>query len=66
VRLISEEGYGNVFGGIDPNSSLANEFLYHDNAPANGALIVREFMAEKSSTKMIHPSYSSDLAPLTL
>jgi hypothetical protein len=37
--------------------------LHHDNAPAHGALRVREFLAKKSLTKMDHPAYSPDLAP---
>jgi histone-lysine N-methyltransferase SETMAR len=37
--------------------------LHHDNAPANDALRVREFLAKNSITKMDHPPYSPDLAP---
>jgi histone-lysine N-methyltransferase SETMAR len=37
--------------------------LHHNNAPAHDALRVREFLTNKSITKMDHPSYSSDLAP---
>jgi hypothetical protein len=36
--------------------------LHHDNAPAHGALRVREFLAKKSTTKMDHPPHSPDLA----
>jgi hypothetical protein len=37
--------------------------LHHDNAPANTALSVREFLASKQITVLEHPPYSSDLAP---
>jgi histone-lysine N-methyltransferase SETMAR len=39
-------------------------FLHNDNAPAHDVLRVREFLAKKSITKMDHPPYSPDLAPL--
>jgi transposase len=38
--------------------------LHYDNAPAHDALRVREFLANKSITKMDHPPYAPDLAPL--
>ena len=37
--------------------------LHHDNAPANTALTVREFLATKQITVLEHPAYSPDLAP---
>jgi len=37
--------------------------LHHDNAPAQDALRVREFLAKNSITKIDHPPYSTDLAP---
>jgi hypothetical protein len=40
-----------------------NWILHHDNVPAHYALIVREFLAKTSITKMDHPHYSPDLAP---
>jgi hypothetical protein len=42
-----------------PNDSI----LHHDNAPANKALSVKQFVAQKSITKMEHPPYSTDFAP---
>jgi histone-lysine N-methyltransferase SETMAR len=36
--------------------------LHHDNAPANDALAVREFLANKSIMKLDHPPYSPYLA----
>jgi len=37
--------------------------LYHENAPADMALSVREFLATKQITVLEHPAYSPDLAP---
>jgi len=37
--------------------------LHHDNAPAQTALPVREFLATKQITVLEHPAYSPDLAP---
>ena len=37
--------------------------LHHDNAPAQTALSVREFLATKQITVLEHPAYSPDLAP---
>jgi histone-lysine N-methyltransferase SETMAR len=37
--------------------------LHHDNIPALDALRVREFLANKSFTKMDHSPYSPDLVP---
>jgi hypothetical protein len=37
--------------------------LHHDNAPAQDALRVREFLAKNSITKMNHLPYSPDLTP---
>ena len=37
--------------------------LHHDNAPANTALSIREFLAKKNIPVLPHPLYSSDLAP---
>ena len=39
--------------------------LHHDNAPAQTALSVREFLATKQITVFEHPTYSPDLAPVT-
>jgi hypothetical protein len=36
--------------------------LHHDNAPAQKALSVKQFLAQKSITEMKHPSYYPDLA----
>jgi transposase len=42
----------------------ANDWiLHHDNAPANKALSVKQFLAQKSITEMEQPSYSPDLIP---
>jgi histone-lysine N-methyltransferase SETMAR len=38
--------------------------FHHGNVPAHDALRVREFLAKNSITKMDHPPYSPDLAPL--
>jgi hypothetical protein len=37
--------------------------LHHDNAPANKALSVKQFLAKKSIIEMRHPSYPPDFAP---
>jgi len=37
--------------------------LHHDNASAQTALSVREFLATKQITVLEHPAYSPDLAP---
>jgi histone-lysine N-methyltransferase SETMAR len=37
--------------------------LHHDNALAQDALAVREFLAKKLLIKLDHPPYSPDLAP---
>jgi hypothetical protein len=37
--------------------------LHHDNALAHYALAVRELLAKKSTMKVDHPPYSSDLVP---
>jgi hypothetical protein len=37
--------------------------LHHDNAPAPGALSVREFLAKNSITQIDHPPYPPDLVP---
>ena len=37
--------------------------MHHDNAPAHKALSVREFLASKQITALVHPAYSPDLAP---
>jgi histone-lysine N-methyltransferase SETMAR len=44
----------------------SNWILHHDNAPANKALSVKLFLAQKSVTEMEHPPYSPDLAPKDL
>jgi hypothetical protein len=38
--------------------------LHRDKASVHDVLRVREFLAKKSITKMDHPFYSPDLAPL--
>jgi transposase len=40
-----------------------DRILRHDNAPAHKALSVKQFLVQKSITKMEHPYYSPDLAP---
>jgi hypothetical protein len=37
--------------------------LHHDNAPAQEALSVKQFLAQKLINEMEHPPYSPDLAP---
>jgi transposase len=37
--------------------------LHNDNASAHKALSVKQFLAQKSISRMEHPSYASDLAP---
>jgi len=37
--------------------------LQHDNAPANTALSIREFLAKKNIPVLPHPPYSPDIAP---
>jgi len=37
--------------------------LHHDNAPAQTALPVREFLTTKQITVLKHPAYSTDLPP---
>jgi histone-lysine N-methyltransferase SETMAR len=37
--------------------------LHHDNSPAHKAFSVKQFLAQKSSTEMKHPSHSPELAP---
>jgi hypothetical protein len=39
-----------------------NWILYHDNAPANKALSVKQFLVQKCINEVEHPSYSPDLA----
>jgi len=47
-----------------PELSANNSWiLYHDNAHADTALSVREFLATKQITVLEHPAYSPDLAP---
>jgi transposase len=36
--------------------------LYHDNAPAHTALLIREFLAKHETTLVPQPPYSPDLA----
>lgn len=40
-----------------------NWVLLHDNAPAHGSLLVRNYLAKHSVTALEHPPYSPDLAP---
>jgi hypothetical protein len=57
VRLIAEEGYGNL-------KLWADKYILHrDIAPEHDALRVREFLPKKFLRKMDHPPYSPDLAP---
>jgi hypothetical protein len=37
--------------------------LRHESAPAQRALSVKQFLAQKSITEMEHPPHSPDLAP---
>ena len=37
--------------------------LHHDNAPAHGAVTTNEFLAKHNIPFLLHPPYSSDLAP---
>jgi len=37
--------------------------LHHDNAPAHAALLTRRFLTNNNMTVVLHPPYSSDLAP---
>jgi transposase len=37
--------------------------LHHDHAPAHKALSVKQFLAQKPITEMVHPPCSPDLAP---
>ena len=38
-------------------------WLHHDNAPAHKAMSVQQFLTKNSMTQLLHPPYSSDLAP---
>ncbi|KAJ4438768.1 hypothetical protein ANN_14719 [Periplaneta americana] len=40
-----------------------NWFLMHDNAPADRAIIVKNFLARHNITALDHPPYSPDLSP---
>jgi hypothetical protein len=40
-----------------------SRILHHDNAPAHTALPLREVLATKKITVLVHPAYSTDLAP---
>jgi transposase len=40
-----------------------DSILHHDNAPANKALSVKQFVAQKPITEMEHQPYSPDLVP---
>ena len=37
--------------------------LHHDNVPAHGALLTRQFWTDNNMTVVPHPPYSPDLAP---
>jgi histone-lysine N-methyltransferase SETMAR len=37
--------------------------LNHDNTPAHVSLVVKQFLASKNMTVVLHPPYSPDLAP---
>jgi len=43
--------------------SSSDWFCHHDNAPANTALSVQEFLAKHNMTAIPDPPYSPDLAP---
>lgn len=40
-----------------------NGFILQDNMPAQAALSVKQFLADKHTAALEHPSYSPDLAP---
>jgi len=40
-----------------------NWILHHDNAPAHRAVTTNEFLAKHNIPFLLHPPYSSDLAP---
>jgi hypothetical protein len=63
VRLIVEEGCGNLFGEKDPNSGLKIGFSTMTMLLCIMLKELAEFLAKKSITKMDHPPYSPDLAP---
>ena len=48
-----------------PEELFANNswILHHDNAPAHTALPLRKVLATKIITVLVHPAYSTDLAP---
>ena len=43
--------------------SSGDWFLHHNNAPAQTALSVQQFLAKNNMTVISHPPYSPDLAP---
>jgi len=51
---------------METTQNFANNswILHHDNAPADVALSVKEFLAIKQITVLEHPAYSPDLAPI--
>jgi hypothetical protein len=53
----------NLFGGRVPKSGLSNGFSTMILPPARDVLRVREFLPEKSITRMDYPLYSPDLTP---
>jgi hypothetical protein len=63
VRVIAEGFYMNRETVRQIVKEDLGMILHHDDAPAQDALRVREFLAKNSITKMDHPPYSPDLAP---
>ena len=49
--------------GLDELFANKSWILHQDNAPAQTALSVREFLATEQITVLEHPAYSPDLAP---
>jgi hypothetical protein len=48
-----------------PEPWAKNWILHHDNAPAQKALSVKQFLAQKSITEKENPPCSLDLSPMT-
>jgi hypothetical protein len=55
------QGYGNLFGGKDPESGLVRGFSTM-TMPMHDALRARKFLAKNSITKIDQSPYSPDLA----
>ena len=52
-----------VYRKIKQTWSSSDRFPHHNNAPANMALSVQQFLAKNNMTVIPHPPYSPDLAP---